>query len=144
MRVESVAWVTERKDVLFGVFYFSAIYTYLKYILSNKQAKPFLWWTIGLFFLSLLSKIQAVSLPLSLLAIDYYLKRDLNFQLIIEKTVFFLMSLAIGVLGIFMLSKEGSLDQATDYTIFERLIVGGYSYVIYLVKFIFPYEMSPL
>lgn len=144
MRVESVAWVTERKDVLFGVFYFSAIYTYLKYILSNKQAKPFLWWTIGLFFLSLLSKIQAVSLPLSLLAIDYYLKRDLNFQLIVEKIVFFLMSLAIGLLGILMLSKEGSLDQATDYTIFERLIVGGYSYVIYLVKFIFPYEMSPL
>ncbi len=144
MRVESVAWVTERKDVLFGAFYFSAILTYIKYILSNKQHKRFLWWTIGLFFLSLLSKIQAVALPLSFLAIDYYLKRDLNFKLILEKGLFFLMSLGIGLLGIFMLSKEGSLEQATDYTFIERLLVGGYSYVVYLVKFIFPYEMSPL
>ena len=144
MRVESVAWVTERKDVLFGAFYFSAIFTYIKYILSNKQHRRFLWWTIGLFFLSLLSKIQAVSLPLSFLAIDYYLKRDLNIKLIIEKAIFFLMSLGIGVLGIIMLSKEGSLDQATSYSFVERLLVGGYSYIIYLIKFIFPYEMSPL
>jgi len=144
MRVESVAWITERKDVLFGAFYFGAIFTYIKYILSNKQHKRFLWWTIGLFFLSLLSKIQAVALPLSFLAIDYYLKRDLNFKLILEKSLFFLMSLGIGLLGIFMLSKEGSLDQATNYSFFERLLVGGYSYIVYLVKFIFPYEMSPL
>ncbi len=144
MRVESVAWVTERKDVLFGAFYFGAILTYIKYILSNKEHKRFLWWTIGLFFLSLLSKIQAVALPLSFLAIDYYLKRDLNFKLILEKSLFFLMSLGIGLLGIFMLSKEGSLDQATNYSFFERLLVGGYSYIVYLVKFIFPYEMSPL
>jgi len=144
MRVESVAWVTERKDVLFGVFYFGAIITYIKYILSHKQHQRFLWWTIGLFFLSLLSKIQAVALPLSFLAIDYYLKRDLNFKLIFEKSLFFLMSLGIGLLGIFMLSKEGSLDQATNYSFFERLLVGGYSYIVYLVKFIFPYEMSPL
>lgn len=144
MRVESVAWVTERKDVLFGAFYFGAIFTYIKYILSNKQHKRFLWWTVGLFMLSLLSKIQAVALPLSFLAIDYYLKRALNFKLILEKAGYFLLSLATGLLGIFMLSKEGSLEQATDYTFFERILVGGYSYLIYTVKFIFPYEMSPL
>ncbi|MEM1121878.1 MAG: tetratricopeptide repeat protein, partial [Bacteroidota bacterium] len=144
MRVESVAWVTERKDVLYGAFYFAAIFTYLKYLFSNKKRTGYLVVTLVLFGLSLLSKIQAVALPLSLLAIDYWLKRDLNFQRIIEKLPFFLGSLIVGLVGIFFLSQEGSLEQATDYTFGERLLVGGYSYVIYLLKFVFPYEMSPL
>ena len=144
MRVESVAWVTERKDVLYGVFYFAAIYNYIQYIHFDKKKKGYLWLTLGLFILSLLSKIQAVALPLSLLAIDYFLKRELNFKLILEKIGFFLLSLITGLMGIFFLSKEGSLDQATDYNFLERIMVGGYSYIVYLAKFIFPYEMSPL
>ncbi len=144
MRVESVAWVTERKDVLYGVFYFAAIYNYIQYIHFDKKKKGYLWLTIGLFILSLLSKIQAVALPLSLLAIDYFLKRELSFKLILEKIGFFLLSLITGLMGIFFLSKEGSLDQATDYNFLERIMVGGYSYIVYLAKFIFPYEMSPL
>lgn len=144
MRVESVAWVTERKDVLYGAFYFAAIFTYIKYILSEKKRRLFLGLTIGFFVLSLLSKIQAVALPLSLLAVDFWLKRELSFKLILEKTPYFIGSLTFGLIGIFFLSKEGSLEQATNYTFWERLLVGGYSYVIYLAKFIFPYEMSPL
>lgn len=144
MRVESVAWVTERKDVLYGAFYFSAIYTYIKYILSNKKRKGLFWLTILLFALSLLSKIQAVALPLSLLAIDFYLKRDLNIPLLIEKVPYFLMSLAIGILGIVLLSQQGTLEQATDYSFMERLLVGAYSFMVYLAKFVFPYELSPL
>ena len=85
MRVESVAWVTERKDVLYGVFYFAAIYNYIQYLHFDKKKKGYLLLTIGLFILSLLSKIQAVALPLSLLAIDYFLKRELSFKLILEK-----------------------------------------------------------
>lgn len=144
MRVESVAWVTERKDVLYGAFYFGAIYNYIRYIHFDKKQKGYLWLTIGLFILSLLSKIQAVALPLSFLTIDYFLKRDLNFKLILEKTSFFLLSLVTGLMGIFFLSKEGSLDQVTEYNFLERIMVGGYSYTVYLAKFIFPYEMSPL
>ena len=144
MRVESVAWVTERKDVLYGAFYFAAIYTYLLYTQSDKKQKGYFWATIGLFALALLSKIQAVSLPLSLLTIDYFLKRKLNFKLILEKAPYFLMSLAIGILGILFLSTEGSLEQVTDYSLWERLLVGGYTYLVYLAKFIFPYKMSPL
>lgn len=144
MRVESVAWVTERKDVLYGAFYFAAIFTYIQHLFSNKKRTIYLVLTLLLFGLSLLSKIQAVALPLSLLAIDFWLKRDLNFKLVVEKIPFFLGSLVTGLAGILFLSKEGSLEQATDYTIWERLLVGGYSYVVYLAKFIFPYEMSPL
>lgn len=144
MRVESVAWVTERKDVLLGVFYFSAIYTYIKYILSEGKAKKYFAYTIGLFVIALFSKIQAVSLPLSMLALDYYFKRPLNVKLVMEKVPFFGLSLLFGLMGIFFLSENSSLDDATNYTFFERLLVGAYSFIVYLIKFIFPYKMACL
>lgn len=142
MRVESVAWVTERKDVLFGVFYLGAMLTYIRFL--TEKHKKYLWWTVGLFVLSLFSKIQAVSLPLTLLAIDYWFKRDLNFKLIIEKTPFWVGSLAFGLMGVFFLSEDGSLDDLTNFSFFERLLVGAYSYCVYLIKWIFPYRMSPM
>jgi len=142
MRVESVAWATERKDVLFGVFYLGAMLTYIRFL--TEKHKKYLWWTVGLFVLSLFSKIQAVSLPLTLLALDYWFKRDLNFKLIIEKIPFWALSLAFGIAGIIFLGEDGSLDDATNFSFFERLLVGAYSYCVYVVKWIFPYRKSPM
>ena len=142
MRVESVAWATERKDVLFGVFYFGAMLTWLRY-LTDKGKKYFLA-TLGLFVLALFSKIQAVSLPLTLLVLDYWQKRDLRFKLLIEKIPFFALSLVFGLAGIYFLGEDGSLEDATKYTFLERLLVGAYSYCVYLVKAVVPYRMSPM
>ena len=144
MRVESVAWITERKDVLFGAFYLGAMLTYIKSLQNPKQATKWLAWTFGLFVLSCLSKIQAVSLPLSMLAIDYYFKKPLKAKLIIDKIPFFGISLLTGLAGIYFLGNDGSLDDATNYSVLERLLVGAYSYCVYIVKWILPYEMSPL
>jgi len=144
MRVESVAWITERKDVLYGAFYLAAIYQYIRYLKSGRSNKQIYWSIILLFVLSLLSKIQAVSLPLSLLAIDYWFDRPVKWKLLLEKAPYFLLSLGIGLLGVFLLSEEGSLEEYAGYTFIDRLFIGGYSYLVYLIKFIFPYEMSPL
>ena len=144
MRVESVAWVTERKDVLFAAFYFPALFYYIKYLKAKNKKTSTYAVIMVLFGFSLFSKIQAVALPLSMLAIDYYFKRPLKLNLITEKIPHFLMSLAVGVLGIFMLSGNESLSNDTNYSFIERLFVGAYSYCVYIVKWIFPYEMSPM
>lgn len=144
MRVESVAWVTERKDVLFGMFYFWALWLYAKWVASDRKEKSLYWWIFPLFILSLLSKIQAVSLPLSMLAVDYLMKRPLKFNLIVEKIPHFLIAAAFGLLGIYMLSVNKSLEDATHYTFIDRLAIGGYTFWIYIVKWIYPYLMSPL
>jgi len=145
MRVESVAWVTERKDVLFGAFYLAALYQYIKYKHDLKQSR---WVWMSLFFiLSLLSKIQAVSLPLSMLVIDYYFDKKWSFSRIGNKIPFFILSLIFGLVGVFMLKEYGSLDTVTETTSFsfiQRLFIGSYSFVVYLVKFVLPYQMSPL
>lgn len=144
MRVESVTWITERKDVLFGAFYLGAIFQYIRYSTAKQKQPKIFWSIIVLFILSLLSKIQAVSLPLSFLAIDYWFKRPLKWSLVTEKIPYFALSLLIGIIGVLLLKQEGSLEDEATFSFIDRLIIGGYSYLIYLVKFIFPYEMSPL
>ncbi|MFK7932175.1 MAG: tetratricopeptide repeat protein [Saprospiraceae bacterium] len=145
MRVESVAWVTERKDVLFGVFFLPALWLYSKNVATNREnfsAQPVA--ILGLFVLALFSKIQAVALPLSMLAVDYYFRRPLNFKLLTEKWAYFALSLFFGLLGVFILGEQGSLEEAANFTFIDRLFIGAYSYVVYLFKLIFPYPLSTL
>jgi len=60
MRVESVTWITERKDVLYGAFYLGAIFQYIRYSTAKQKQQKIYWSILALFILSLLSKIQAV------------------------------------------------------------------------------------
>lgn len=138
MRTESVVWVTERKDVLYGAFYLAAMFTYIQYLKTEKQKHYFL--TLILFVFALFSKIQAVALPLSMVVLDYYFNKPQRWKL----TPFFVLSAITGLAGIFFLGEDGSLEDATKYSFFERLLVGDFSYFNYLVKWIFPFEMSPL
>ncbi len=145
MRVESVAWVTERKDVLFGVFYLGALIQYIKYKKDAKNSRFV--WMILLFVLSLFSKIQAVSLPLSMMAIDYLTDQKWEWKSILNKIPFFALSILFGVYGIFKLKEFGSLasvEDTTNFSFFQRLFVGGFSFIIYLIKLIIPFRMSPL
>ena len=143
MRVESVVWVTERKDVLFGAFYLGALVNYVKFLKTSRK-KKYVVWIVVLFILSLLSKIQAVALPLSMLAIDYLLKRKLSFKLVFEKWHYFGLSLVFGLIGVYFLGEQGSLDSTSNYNLIQRLLVGVYSYDIYLIKFLVPFRISPL
>jgi protein O-mannosyl-transferase len=138
MRVESVAWITERKDVMFGMFYVGALITYLKYI----DSKKILWivFTAVLFTLSLLSKIQAVSLPLSMLAIDWYRERDWNWKMLLEKVPFFLGSAIIGYVGVKFLQAGETLDVDQSFGLIQRVPLGLTAYMVYVIKSIIPYE----
>jgi len=142
MRVESVAWLTERKDVLYGAFYLAALWLYIKGKIYNKK---YTIWIYLLFILSLFSKIQAVVLPISLILVDYYFDKKLSVKSIVSKVPMLLISLAFGLLGIYFLSDEGSITSNNNtYESWQRIFVGTYSYVIYLIKAVVPYEMSPL
>lgn len=143
MRVESVIWLTERKDVLFGAFYFCALYYYIKSV-KLKFQKRYRIIILVSFILALLSKIQAVSLPLSMLVIDYYFGRKLTLKLITEKWLYFLLAFITGVVGIYFLRIQGSLESNTSFPFFERIFIGAYSYVLYIIKSIVPYKMVPM
>ncbi len=142
MRVESVVWVTERKDVLFGVFFLLSLIFYTDYL--KKKKSLFFVLSISVFILSLLSKIQAVALAPTLLLIDYWYSRKIDRKLILEKIPYFLLALAIGIAGIFFLRQQGSLDTGTSFPLDQRLFIGSYSFVVYIIKSVVPWEMSAL
>ncbi len=142
MRVESVAWITERKDLLFSIFYLSALLSYESYIRKEKGKFRYALLTLVFFILSLFSKIQAVTLPLSLLLLDYLEGRELKLRLLLEKVPHFILSLVFGIFGIFFLEKTGSLEINVTYGLIDRIFFGLHSLTIYLQKFIFPYPLS--
>ncbi|HKK88854.1 MAG TPA: tetratricopeptide repeat protein [Saprospiraceae bacterium] len=144
MRVESVVWITERKDVLYAAFFFGSILSYLKYKKNTSGKWPFYALSLLLFVIALFAKIQAVSLPLALLALDYLEKRSWSWSDLLEKVPYFLGSLVFGLLGIYFLSEGESLDSGQTFSFLERLFIGGFSYLVYLYKAVIPYPMSPL
>ncbi len=140
MRSESVAWVTERKDVLYGLFYIAALLTYWKYV--TEQKSKFYAFTLVLALLSLFSKIQAVSLPLSMLAMDWLAGRDLkSMKVWLEKVPFFALSLVFGLVGIHFLGEaEGFKD--TGYSMAERFFFATTSLWNYLYKVPVPFGLA--
>jgi tetratricopeptide (TPR) repeat protein len=148
MRVESVAWATERKDVLFAVFFFAALALYDRWVKRENTGQPRMGLYLGMVLLAMLSgfsKVQAVTLPLSMLALDYWYRRPLSFKLILEKTPFWIVSLIIGMMNLYTLKQQGSTnDDITNFNFLDRLCIGAYSFCVYLYKLLIPYPMSPL
>lgn len=141
LRVESVAWITERKDVVFGTFYIAALLSYLSYTKNNKTWVYSL--TLILFILSLLSKIQAVSLPLSMLAIDYYINKPLNtLKIWINKVPFFALSMLFGLIGIYFLQQAETLDITKSFLFIQRLFFASYAISSYIFSFFVPVGLS--
>jgi tetratricopeptide (TPR) repeat protein len=140
MHVESVSWIAERKDVLYGFFYIIGLLTYLRY-LDKPTAK---WYAIMCLLLvcSCLSKGMAVVFPLSLLCIDFLLGREINKKLILEKIPFFAISLLFGILTFYFQKKSGAVSDFGVLTIAERVMYASYGFVMYIYKFFNPSYLS--
>ncbi len=89
-RVESVAWVMQRKDLFYTLFFLISTLSYIQYI-NGKERKTYLILLVVLFgWLSSVSKVQALVLPFVLFLIDYYYGRKLTVLSVYEKIVVFI------------------------------------------------------
>ena len=102
LHVESVAWIAERKDVLYGFYFLWALYIYITSIKedSNSLSPIRVGAILLLFLLSLLSKAQAVVLPVVFFAVDFLMNRKFTKKTILEKIPFFVLAVAFGLLAI--------------------------------------------
>ncbi len=142
MHVESVAWVSERKDVLYTFFYLLAICTYMFFIKGQKRKWLFYSLTFIFFTLSLLSKGQAVTLPFVLLLIDYLIKRKYDKKLLFEKIPFFLLSLAMGIIAISAQKESGAITEIPLFPLFDRILFSTYAFLDYILKLLLPINLS--
>ncbi len=142
MRVESVVWAAERKDVLYTFFFLFSFIFYLWYITKEEKKNRNYILSLVFFLFSILSKGQAVVLPLTFILIDYWIKRPITKKIVIDKIPFFLLSLAFGLLAMSAQSSSLTAQRLDDYTIFERLLFANYNLVAYLYKLIAPFSLA--
>jgi len=139
LHVESVSWVSERKDVLYTFFFLLAIIKYLQY-LSTKRSKYYAI-TIFLFLLSLLSKGMAVSFSVCIVAIDFVLTRDLfSRKVIVEKIPFFALSMIFGIAAI--LAQKSGYAIMEKFQFWDKISFASYALVQYVAKLIAPFKLS--
>ena len=136
LRVESVVWVSERRDVLSGFF---AVASVLFYLRGKKAASA------AVFVAALLSKIIVAVVPVVLLALDFYpLRRKLDRRLLIEKIPYVLPAL---VAGIFTLSQQrtGLGGTFADVAVepLARVTMSLYGAAFYLWKTVVPFGLAP-
>ena len=107
LHVESVAWISERKDVLYAFFYLISLICYLSY-LEKRPGYKYYFFAMFFFILSLLSKPMAVTLPLILFLMDYFNERKIDYRSIIEKIPFFTLSILSGVVTLYAQSYQNT------------------------------------
>jgi tetratricopeptide (TPR) repeat protein len=148
LRVESVAWATERRDVLCGLFYLLATLTYLRGVDRGGPIRTRSWtMSVGTFFLSLLSKAAAMPLPAVLLLLDIYPLRRVRAvgwrRLLVEKLPYLALAGAASVAALIAQSQARALSDYQDYGILPRLAKIGYGLMFYPWKFLWWANLSP-
>jgi len=144
LHVESVAWVSERKDVLYTSLYLGSLIMYLRYLSLGMQARYYLL-ALLFFLMSLFSKSAAVTLPLLLIAIDIYKGRKITTQSLFEKIPFLVLSLLIGILAIKSQGSGGAISDISQYFNFvNRFFLFTTGIAFYIIKLVIPVDLNAL
>jgi hypothetical protein len=145
LRVESVAWISERKDVLSGFFGLLALLCYAKYASMDDKSKISWPYRLAVLFfaLSLLAKPMLVTLPCIMLLFDYWPLQRLNASslkpLLKEKLPFFSLAVAFAIITLFA-QRPGLPAQNTGF--FDHIESIAVNYFDYLGKLLWPQNLS--
>jgi len=148
LRVESVAWITERRDVLSGLFWMLAILAYLRAPeRSQKKAGGWKLLSLACYQLAVMAKSITVTLPVILLILDVYplqRHREGRGRLLAEKASY-LPIMLFGVFMAFFAARAGGYLTSLDRLSFvERIAVTSYSLWFYVSTTVAPLTLSPL
>jgi tetratricopeptide (TPR) repeat protein len=158
LRVESVAWITERRDVLSVFFLLLTLLAYLRLHGNNGTdcfKSRWYWLALASFFLSLLSKAWGITLPIVLLILDVYPLDRLELAgktksgrsnttgLILEKLPFVSLSAVFAVTGLFA-QRGSAMHLVRDHGLLDRVMQMAYGLCFYPLKTLWPVSLSPL
>ncbi|HET8578325.1 MAG TPA: tetratricopeptide repeat protein [Methylomirabilota bacterium] len=158
LRVESVAWATERRDVVSGFFYLLAVLAYLRWCDPpplKARSPGWYWGAVAAGAGAMLSKPMAVSLPLILVLLDVYPLRRLSASPVswitpvgrrvwLEKLPFILMSAATSALTLVSFFDLNDLTTLPEVGWAGRVAVSFYALAAYLGKTIAPWDLTPV
>lgn len=139
MHVESVAWISERKDVLYTFFFLLALLSYMRYIRLGNYS----WFILCLLFFvgSCFSKAMAVPMPFVLILLDLLKGRTFTWKTIVEKIPFLVIAIWFGLNALEIQSK-GAITDFDFFTTWQRIMFASYGFCMYWIKFFVPYGLS--
>ena len=139
--VESVAWITELKNTLSGVFFLSAALAYLTYTETRKRR----WYisALGLFILGLLSKTTIAPFPLAMLAVVWWKRGGLSWRRdIVPLLPFFLAGILSGLITLYVeRTYIGTRGPEFEFSLIERCLIAGRALWFYLGKVFLPVNL---
>jgi tetratricopeptide (TPR) repeat protein len=140
-QVESVAWITELKNTLSGVFFFAAVLAYLQF--DNERKRKLYLIAIGFFILGLMSKSVIAILPVSLLVVFWWKRGKIDWKNdIVPLLPFFAVGIAYGLFTAWVERKFiGAEGSAFTLTIIERCLIAGRVIWFYLGKIFLPINL---
>ncbi len=158
LRVESVAWATERRDVVSGLFWVLTVVAYLRAAeapAASGERRTWLGWSLAAYVASLLGKGIGVTLPVVLIILDVYPLRRLGpsaggwtgsaaRRVWLEKTPYIALALAAGLIGVFGQLSVGAVAGLDAYGPERRIGVALFATAFYLYKTVLPVGLSPL
>jgi hypothetical protein len=152
LRVESVAWAAERKDVLSGFFWMLTIAAHVLY--TEKPALHRYLWVVIFFILGLMAKPMLVTLPFVLLLLDVWplkrialkrpFQRRLFMRLLVEKIPLFVLTTASCVMTFMIQRQAGAMLRGQNYSLMTRLSNAAVAYVGYIGKLFYPVKLAVL
>jgi tetratricopeptide (TPR) repeat protein len=145
VQVESVAWITERKNVLMGFFFLLTLLAWIAFVDENTRRRwGFYWLALILYALALSAKTTACTLPAALFLILWLQKKPINRERIFQIIPFLLLGLAMGLLAMWW----ERYHQGTSRTVFaflnpmERVLVASRAVWFYLSKLVWPSNLT--
>ncbi|MDD2772176.1 MAG: tetratricopeptide repeat protein [Elusimicrobiales bacterium] len=140
LHVESVAWVSERKDLLFTLFFLAALAAWLRYRKNGARAA---YWASAAFLLcSLMAKPQGFILPPVLLLLDWYQGRRLDQRALLDKLPHALLCAFFLALALFSINRADAMFKHPELNLFDRLCVASYGLLAYVKRLFLPFGLS--
>jgi hypothetical protein len=148
LRVESVAWITERRDVLSGVFFLLSVWAYLRAAAGGAELRRG-WYrlSVAAFGTGLLAKASGIPLPAALLLLDVYpLRRSaLGWRRLVgEKLPHLVLAGAATVVTLWAVRHGMVVTGYGEYAVWARVAMTAYSLFFYPWAWFWPTELSPM
>ncbi len=144
MNVETVSWISERSNLLYTALFLVSLFFYVKHI-NGSSVRKNIYFSFLFFILSAFAKPSAVVLPLVLILIDYFKGIKINLKNLLQKVLFFLISLLFGIVTIYAtIVTENIREVSSVYNFTDRIFLLIYPVACYIIKFIAPFHLSAL
>ncbi|MFL6299041.1 MAG: tetratricopeptide repeat protein, partial [Terriglobales bacterium] len=144
VQVESVAWISERKNVLMAFFYLLAVLAWVKFVAGkHKDELKFYLLAFLCFLLALFSKTTACTLPIALLLISWLKRGSISLQRIVQLVPFLAAGVGMGLVSMWWERyHQGTQGEVFSIGIIERLLVAARALWFYLIKLAWPAQLA--